>query len=179
MMQRCCFILYWLQFIAMFFAYVGQTNLCWIDTLETVLGFLLEMRWGTSCGVSLLCCWSSDNVTGGPAAYPHQSLRTQWVRSFRLSRSNLKSWLEWVLLNIFFLSSDWEKTPKQTRKRNFSVSYLSRDRSSVEMYLSLLSDWDLDIAFMSAAKPFLQLKMDVKPSEDSKNSSSVLKQTMP
>ncbi|XP_027868558.1 TBC1 domain family member 25 [Xiphophorus couchianus] len=52
-------------------------------------------------------------------------------------------------------------------KRNFSVSYLSRDRSSVEMYLSLLSDWDLDIAFMSAAKPFLQLKMDVKPSEDS------------
>uniref|UniRef100_A0A096LRT9 TBC1 domain family, member 25 n=1 Tax=Poecilia formosa TaxID=48698 RepID=A0A096LRT9_POEFO len=52
-------------------------------------------------------------------------------------------------------------------KRNFSVSYLSRDRSSVEMYLSLLSDWDLDVAFMSAAKPFLQLKMDVKPSEDS------------
>ncbi|KAK5614844.1 hypothetical protein CRENBAI_011230 [Crenichthys baileyi] len=52
-------------------------------------------------------------------------------------------------------------------KRNFSVSYLSRDRSSMEMYLSLLSDWDLDVAFMSAAKPFLQLKMDVKPSEDS------------
>lgn len=48
------------------------------------------------------------------------------------------------------------------------MSYLSRDRSSAEMYLSLLSDWDLDVAFMSAAKPFLQLKMDVKPSEDSK-----------
>uniref|UniRef100_A0A3Q2Q671 TBC1 domain family, member 25 n=1 Tax=Fundulus heteroclitus TaxID=8078 RepID=A0A3Q2Q671_FUNHE len=52
-------------------------------------------------------------------------------------------------------------------KRNFSVSYLSRDRSSVEIYLSLLSDWDLDVAFMSASKPFLQLKMDVKPSEES------------
>uniref|UniRef100_A0A1A7WC50 TBC1 domain family, member 25 n=1 Tax=Iconisemion striatum TaxID=60296 RepID=A0A1A7WC50_9TELE len=52
-------------------------------------------------------------------------------------------------------------------KRNFSISYLSRDRSGVETYLSLLSDWDLDVAFMSAAKPFLQLKMDVKPSEDS------------
>ncbi|XP_015255614.1 PREDICTED: TBC1 domain family member 25 isoform X1 [Cyprinodon variegatus] len=52
-------------------------------------------------------------------------------------------------------------------KQNFSVSYLSRDRSGVEMYLSLLSDWDLDVAFMSAAKPFLQLKMDVKPSEES------------
>uniref|UniRef100_A0A1A8CUQ2 TBC1 domain family, member 25 n=2 Tax=Nothobranchius kadleci TaxID=1051664 RepID=A0A1A8CUQ2_NOTKA len=52
-------------------------------------------------------------------------------------------------------------------KRNFSISYLSRDRSGVETHLSLLSDWDLDVAFMSAAKPFLQLKMDVKPSEDS------------
>ncbi|KAM4562375.1 TBC1 domain family member 25 [Odontesthes bonariensis] len=52
-------------------------------------------------------------------------------------------------------------------KRSFSISYLSRDRSGVEMFLSLLSDWDLDAAFVSAAKPFLQLKMDVKPSEDS------------
>lgn len=39
------------------------------------------------------------------------------------------------------------------------------------MYLSLLSDWDLDVAFVSAAKPYLQLKMDIKPSEDSKNTS--------
>ncbi|XP_028266314.1 TBC1 domain family member 25 [Parambassis ranga] len=52
-------------------------------------------------------------------------------------------------------------------KRNFNISYLSRDRSGVEMYLSLLSDWDLDVAFVSAAKPYLQLKMDIKPSEDS------------
>uniref|UniRef100_UPI003AABF4DC TBC1 domain family member 25 isoform X1 n=1 Tax=Centroberyx gerrardi TaxID=166262 RepID=UPI003AABF4DC len=52
-------------------------------------------------------------------------------------------------------------------KRNFGISYLSRDRSGVEMYLSLLSDWDLDVAFVSAAKPYLQLKMDIKPSEDS------------
>ncbi|XP_012681451.1 TBC1 domain family member 25 isoform X2 [Clupea harengus] len=52
-------------------------------------------------------------------------------------------------------------------KRNFGISYLSQDRSGVEVYLSLLSDWDLDAAFVSAAKPFLQLKMDIKPSEDS------------
>ncbi|CAJ1055218.1 TBC1 domain family member 25 isoform X1 [Xyrichtys novacula] len=52
-------------------------------------------------------------------------------------------------------------------KRNFGISYLSRDRSGAEMYLSLLSDWDLDVAFLSAAKPHLQLKMDIKPSEDS------------
>lgn len=52
-------------------------------------------------------------------------------------------------------------------KRNFGMSYLSRDRSGSETYLSLLSDWDLDVAFVSAAKPHLQLKVDIKPSEDS------------
>ncbi|XP_029362495.1 TBC1 domain family member 25 [Echeneis naucrates] len=52
-------------------------------------------------------------------------------------------------------------------KRNFGISYLSRDRTDAEMYLSLTSDWDLDVAFVSAAKPYLQLKMDIKPSEDS------------
>ncbi|XP_072537904.1 TBC1 domain family member 25 isoform X2 [Salminus brasiliensis] len=52
-------------------------------------------------------------------------------------------------------------------RRNFGISYLSRDRGGVEVYLSLLSDWDLDAAFVSAAKPYLQLKMDIKPSEDS------------
>ncbi|XP_047428288.1 TBC1 domain family member 25 [Mugil cephalus] len=54
-----------------------------------------------------------------------------------------------------------------TGKRNFNISYLSRDRSGAELYLSLLSDWDLDVAFVSAAKPYLQLKMDIKPSEQS------------
>lgn len=53
------------------------------------------------------------------------------------------------------------------RRSNFGISYLSRDRGGVEVYLSLLSDWDLDAAFVSAAKPYLQLKMDIKPSEDS------------
>ncbi|XP_040918175.1 TBC1 domain family member 25 [Toxotes jaculatrix] len=52
-------------------------------------------------------------------------------------------------------------------KRNFGISYLSRDRSGAEMYLPLVADWDLDVAFVSAAKPYLQLKMDIKPSEDS------------
>uniref|UniRef100_G3PJ52 TBC1 domain family, member 25 n=1 Tax=Gasterosteus aculeatus TaxID=69293 RepID=G3PJ52_GASAC len=52
-------------------------------------------------------------------------------------------------------------------RRNFGISYLSRDRSEAEMFQSLLSDGDLDVAFVSAAKPHLQLKMDIKPSEDS------------
>ncbi|XP_037102054.1 TBC1 domain family member 25 [Syngnathus acus] len=52
-------------------------------------------------------------------------------------------------------------------RRNFEISYMSRGVSVAEMYLSLTSDGDLDVAFASAAKPYLQLKMDVKPSEDS------------
>ncbi|XP_066566065.1 TBC1 domain family member 25 [Amia ocellicauda] len=52
-------------------------------------------------------------------------------------------------------------------KRNFGISYLSRDKQGVEVYLSLMSDWDLDAAFVSAAKPYLQLKIDIKPAEDS------------
>ncbi|XP_035596943.1 TBC1 domain family member 25-like isoform X1 [Oncorhynchus keta] len=52
-------------------------------------------------------------------------------------------------------------------KRNFGISYLSQDRGGVEVYLSLLSDWDLEAAFVSAAKPYLQLKMDMNLSEDS------------
>ncbi|KAK0139628.1 TBC1 domain family member 25 [Merluccius polli] len=52
-------------------------------------------------------------------------------------------------------------------KQNFGISFLSRDRSGGEIYQSLLSDWDLDAAFASAAKPYLQLKIDIKPSEDS------------
>uniref|UniRef100_A0A673YZU7 TBC1 domain family, member 25 n=1 Tax=Salmo trutta TaxID=8032 RepID=A0A673YZU7_SALTR len=52
-------------------------------------------------------------------------------------------------------------------KRNFGISYLSQDRGGVEVYISLLSDWDLEAAFVSAAKPYLQLKMDINLSEDS------------
>lgn len=63
----------------------------------------------------------------------------------------------------------------RTRKKTFGISYLSRDRSGAEIYTSLVSDWDLDVAFVSAAKPFLQLKMDIKPSEDSKNTRVSLK----
>lgn len=49
---------------------------------------------------------------------------------------------------------------------------MSRGVSVAEMYLTLTSDGDLDVAFASAAKPYLQLKMDVKPSEDSKNTNN-------
>ncbi|XP_075041670.1 TBC1 domain family member 25 isoform X2 [Mixophyes fleayi] len=51
--------------------------------------------------------------------------------------------------------------------KNFGISYLGRDKQGHEVYLSLMSDWDLGMAFASASKPYLQLKLDIKPSEDS------------
>ncbi|XP_074873531.1 TBC1 domain family member 25 [Carettochelys insculpta] len=52
-------------------------------------------------------------------------------------------------------------------KKNFGISYLGPERQGQEAYLSLLSDWDLATAFASASKPYLQLLVDIKPSEDS------------
>ena len=36
-----------------------------------------------------------------------------------------------------------------------------------EAYLSLLSDWDLSTAFTTASKPYLHLRVDIRPTEDS------------
>ncbi|KAL1766452.1 TBC1 domain family member 25 [Sigmodon hispidus] len=52
-------------------------------------------------------------------------------------------------------------------KKNFGISYLARDRLGQEVFLSLLSDWDLSTAFATASKPYLQLRVDIRPSEDS------------
>lgn len=52
-------------------------------------------------------------------------------------------------------------------KKNFGISYLGRDRLGQEAYLSLLSDWDLSMAFATASKPYLHLRVDIRPTEDS------------
>ncbi|XP_052519074.1 TBC1 domain family member 25 isoform X2 [Budorcas taxicolor] len=52
-------------------------------------------------------------------------------------------------------------------KKNFGISYLGRDRMGQEAYLSLLSDWDLSTAFATASKPYLHLRVDIRPTEDS------------
>lgn len=51
-------------------------------------------------------------------------------------------------------------------KGEFTISYLARDDEGQETYLSLLSDWDLDAAFLSSSDPCLQLKVDLKPFEE-------------
>lgn len=123
---------------------------------------LSEMRRFASSGVSILCSRPSDHVAGGPAAHTHQSLWPERVsRCDGTGRDACRSKIvpDTVPFLLVF----------PHRKRNFGMSYLSRDRSGSETYLSLLSDWDLDVAFVSAAKPYLQLRMDIKPSEDSES----------
>ncbi|XP_066471278.1 TBC1 domain family member 25 isoform X1 [Tiliqua scincoides] len=66
--------------------------------------------------------------------------------------------LQHILIRAFDLSG---------KKNNFGISYLGRDKQGQETYLSLMSDWDLGMAFAGASKPYLQLKMEIKPSEDS------------
>ncbi|KAM4696842.1 TBC1 domain family member 25 [Rhinophrynus dorsalis] len=51
--------------------------------------------------------------------------------------------------------------------KNFGISYLGRDKQGHEVYLSLTTDSELGNAFSSSSKPYLQLKIDIKPSEDS------------
>ncbi|XP_072026387.1 LOW QUALITY PROTEIN: TBC1 domain family member 25-like [Amphiura filiformis] len=50
-------------------------------------------------------------------------------------------------------------------KSEFTISYLSLDDDGAEVYLSLLSDWDLDAAILTASDPQLRLKVDAKPFE--------------
>ncbi|XP_078595487.1 TBC1 domain family member 25-like isoform X1 [Branchiostoma floridae x Branchiostoma japonicum] len=49
---------------------------------------------------------------------------------------------------------------------DFTISYLSHDSEGQEVWLSLLSDWDLDAAFISSSHPYLRLRVDARPFED-------------
>ncbi|XP_022299236.2 uncharacterized protein LOC111108042 [Crassostrea virginica] len=51
-------------------------------------------------------------------------------------------------------------------KGDFTMSYLVQDDYGKEIYLSMLSDWDMDAAIQSASDPCLQLKVDAKPFEE-------------
>ena len=50
---------------------------------------------------------------------------------------------------------------------DFTISYLSEDNGQ-EVYLTMLSDWDMDAAFQNASDPCLRLKVDLKPFDESK-----------
>lgn len=57
--------------------------------------------------------------------------------------------------------------------RDFTMSYLVQDDYGKEIYLSMLSDWDMDAAIQSASDPCLQLKVDAKPFEEGSYSTNV------
>ncbi|ESN95106.1 hypothetical protein HELRODRAFT_87093 [Helobdella robusta] len=50
-------------------------------------------------------------------------------------------------------------------KSDFTISYLATDDDGSDVYLSMLSDWDLDAAIFSSSTPYLCLKVDLKPYE--------------
>ncbi|KAL1124373.1 hypothetical protein AAG570_001002 [Ranatra chinensis] len=50
---------------------------------------------------------------------------------------------------------------------DFTVSYRVLDDYGQETYIALLSDWDLDAAFLSASEPYLCLRVDMRPFEES------------
>ncbi|XP_050412642.1 TBC1 domain family member 25 isoform X2 [Patella vulgata] len=52
---------------------------------------------------------------------------------------------------------------------DFTISYLAKDNESQDVYLSMLSDWDLDAAIQCAGDPCLRLKVDLKPFEEAPN----------
>uniref|UniRef100_A0A1B6HMT1 Rab-GAP TBC domain-containing protein n=1 Tax=Homalodisca liturata TaxID=320908 RepID=A0A1B6HMT1_9HEMI len=53
-------------------------------------------------------------------------------------------------------------------KGDFTVRYKVCDDYGQETYLSLLSDWDLDAAFLSSSEPHLYLRVEMKPFSESK-----------
>ncbi|XP_059169134.1 TBC1 domain family member 25-like [Physella acuta] len=62
--------------------------------------------------------------------------------------------LQGILARAFEITSD------------FTISYLARDSEGQAVYLSMLSDWDMDAAFQCAADPCLKLKVDLRPFEE-------------
>ncbi|CAI9739952.1 Hypothetical predicted protein [Octopus vulgaris] len=51
-------------------------------------------------------------------------------------------------------------------KSDFSTSYLAKASDGQKIYLSMLSDWDMDAACQCASEPYLKLKVDLKPFEE-------------
>ncbi|XP_037076236.1 LOW QUALITY PROTEIN: TBC1 domain family member 25-like [Pollicipes pollicipes] len=48
-------------------------------------------------------------------------------------------------------------------KGEFAITYMAIDDFGEETFLALLSDWDLDAAFLSASDPYLNLRLEVRP----------------
>ncbi|XP_007507735.1 TBC1 domain family member 25 isoform X2 [Monodelphis domestica] len=65
--------------------------------------------------------------------------------------------LQHILIRAFDLSG----------KKHFGISYLGREKMGPEVYIPLTSEGDLSAAFTSSSQPYLQLRVDVRPLEES------------
>ena len=46
--------------------------------------------------------------------------------------------------------------------RPFHLTYMCRDDAGENVFLSMLTDWDLDAAFMTSSDPYLRLKVNLQ-----------------
>lgn len=98
-----------------------------------------------------------------------------WILRLHRLKCCKVCWLERLTLKgrqsrpLMLLLSDMIQYPvfcSDLLHREFTISYLAKDDTGQEMYFSLLSDWDLDAAFLGASSPCLRLKVDLKPFEE-------------
>jgi len=48
-------------------------------------------------------------------------------------------------------------------RNSFQITYLCRDDIGEKLFLPMLTDWDLDAAFLTSSEPHLKLKLDAEP----------------
>jgi len=75
----------------------------------------------------------------------------QWLFLF-LGILKMLSFTQYVICSRYFF-------------RAFSVSYQANVKDGKAIYLAMVSDWDVDAAFLSSSDPFLRLKVEIKPFE--------------
>uniref|UniRef100_UPI00358FC360 TBC1 domain family member 25 isoform X2 n=1 Tax=Myxine glutinosa TaxID=7769 RepID=UPI00358FC360 len=111
----------------------------------------------TGLGVSTAEWSSAETVHRKTARQKYDESSQPEARSFSVDpQITSLDVLQHILVRAFQLSG----------KRAFLLSYLSRDERGQDVYLSLLSEWDLRTAF-AAARPYLHLKLDLRPRPDS------------
>ena len=71
------------------------------------------------------------------------------------------------------ISRDCDVSKYVCRCSDFVISYSAKDNKGHELYLALLSDWDLDAAFFGSSEPCLRLKVDLKPFEEGSSFNSL------
>ncbi|XP_039278810.1 TBC1 domain family member 25 [Nilaparvata lugens] len=101
-------------------------------------------------------------ATSGQYGYKRDAIRVKVMKyEERLPTENKKFSVDPQITSFEVLQSFLAKA--FDIRGEFTVCYKILDDYGQETYLALLSDWDLDAAFISASDPYLDLRVDVKP----------------